>query len=98
MNAAKAIGEYTKGKYHIQVANTLEETLASTDIFKRMLLNFSQERLYNYLLRNEAFEWIKVITSIGPVYFMLQQTDSMHGTFQSLICAHDTHVVPHEMT
>ncbi len=73
LNAAKAIGEYTKGKYHIQVANTLEETLASTDIFKRMLLNFSQERLYNYLLRNEAFEWIKVLTSVGPFFLMLQQ-------------------------
>ncbi|NGX37902.1 MAG: Processive diacylglycerol beta-glucosyltransferase [Chlamydiae bacterium] len=73
LSVTKAISEYARGKYHVQVANTLEETLASTDVFKRMLLNFSQERLYNHLLRNEEFEWLKVVTSVGPFFLMMQQ-------------------------
>ena len=73
LSVTKAISEYARGKYHIQVANTLEETLASTDVFKRMLLNFSQEKLYNHLLRNEEFEWLKVVTSVGPFFLMMQQ-------------------------
>ena len=55
------------------MANTLEDTLASTDLFKRLLFNFSQERLYNYLLRKEEFEWLKVITSVGLFFFLMQQ-------------------------
>jgi UDP-N-acetylglucosamine:LPS N-acetylglucosamine transferase len=73
LSVTKAMSEYAKGRYHIQVANTLEDTLASTDVFKRMLLNFSQERLYNHLVRNEEFEWVKLLTSVGPFFLMMQQ-------------------------
>lgn len=73
LNVTKAMCEYAKGRYHIQVANTLEDTLASTDVFKRMLFNFSQERLYNHLVRNEEFEWVKLLTSVGPFFLMMQQ-------------------------
>ncbi len=73
LNVTKAMSEYAKGRYHIQVANTLEDTLASTDVFKRMLFNFSQERLYNHLVRNEEFEWVKLLTSVGPFFLMMQQ-------------------------
>ncbi|MBS0629317.1 MAG: hypothetical protein JSS30_03725 [Verrucomicrobia bacterium] len=72
-NVTKAMSEYARGRYHIQVANTLEDTLASTDVFKRMLFNFSQERLYNHLVRNEEFEWVKLLTSVGPFFLMMQQ-------------------------
>lgn len=73
LSVTKAMSEYAKGRYHIQVANTLEDTLASTDVFKRMLFNFSQERLYNHLVRNEEFEWVKLLTSVGPFFLMMQQ-------------------------
>jgi len=73
LSVTKAMTEYAKGKHHIQVANTLEETLASSDVFKRMLMDFSGERLYNHLLKNEEFEWLKVVTSVGPFFLMMQQ-------------------------
>lgn len=73
LSVAKAMSEYAIGKYHIEVANTLEDTLASTDLFKRLLFNFSQERLYNYLLRKEEFEWLKMLTSVGLFFFLMQQ-------------------------
>ncbi len=73
LSVTKAISEYAKGRYHVYVADTLEETLSSTDVFKRMLFNFSQERLYNHLLRNEEFEWLKLLTSLGPFFLMMQQ-------------------------
>lgn len=70
---AKAMSEYARGSYHVQVANTMEETLASTDVFKRMMLDFSHEKLYNHLLKNEDFEWLKIITTVGPFFIMMQQ-------------------------
>jgi len=73
LSVTKALSEYAKGKYHVRVANTLEETLASTDVFKRLLMDFSQERLYNHLLKNEGFEWLKLITRVGPFFLMMQQ-------------------------
>ncbi|MCI0381957.1 MAG: hypothetical protein L0207_02755 [Chlamydiae bacterium] len=69
----KAMSQYALGKYHILIANTLEETLASTDFFKKLLFDFSQEKLYNHLLKNEEFEWLKLITAIGPFFIMMQQ-------------------------
>lgn len=56
LSVASSLSAYALKHYHIEVANTLEDTLASTDLFKRLLFNFSQERLYNYLLRKEEFE------------------------------------------
>lgn len=72
LSAAKAMAQSAFGKYHILVASTLEETLASNDILKKFKLNFSQEKLYNYLLKNDEFEWIKLMTSLGSPFFMLQ--------------------------
>ncbi len=73
LSVTKAMSEYARGSYHILVANTLEETLASTDVIRKMLLDFSQEKLYNHLLKNEEFEWLKLIVSVGPFFIMLQQ-------------------------
>lgn len=73
LSVAKAMSEYGYGSYHIQIVNTLEDTLASTDVFKKMLFDYSQEKLYNHLLKNEEFEWLKLITSIGPFFIMMQQ-------------------------
>lgn len=73
LSTTKAMGQYALGKYHILVASTLEETLAPTDVLKRMLFDFSQEKLYNHLLKNEEFEWLKLLTSIGPFFIMMQQ-------------------------
>lgn len=73
LSVATALSEYAMGAYHVRIANTLEETLASIDVFKRMLIDFSQERLYNHLLKNEGFEWLKLIIRVGPFYLMMQQ-------------------------
>jgi len=73
LSVASAMSQYAKGGYHIEVANTLEDTLSSTDLFKKLLFNFSQEKLYNYLLRKEEFEWLKMMTSIGLFFFLMQQ-------------------------
>lgn len=73
LSATQAIAEYVRGSFHIYVANTLEETFASSDPIRKMAFNFSQEKLYNHLLKNEEFEWIKLLTSVGPFFLMLQQ-------------------------
>lgn len=73
LSTALAMGQYARARYHVLVANTLEETLASSDVLKRLLLDFSQEKLYNHLLKNEEFEWLKLVTAIGPFFIMLQQ-------------------------
>lgn len=73
LSTTKAMGQYAEGKYHILVASTLEDTLASTDFFKKLLFDFSQEKFYNHLLKNEEFEWLKLVTSVGPFFIMMQQ-------------------------
>lgn len=73
LSATKAMGQNAHGHYHILVANTLEETLAPSDVLRKLTLNLSQEKLYNYLLKNEKFKILKLITSGGPMYFRLQQ-------------------------
>ena len=73
LSTAKAMAEYAASSYHILAANTLEDTLASTDFFKKFLLDFSHEKLYNHLLKHEEFEWLKLITSVGPFFIMMQQ-------------------------
>lgn len=73
LSTAKAMAEYTHNQCHILVASTLEETLASSDVLKKMLLDFSQEKLYNRLLKNEEFEWLKLMYSVGPFFIMMQQ-------------------------
>jgi processive 1,2-diacylglycerol beta-glucosyltransferase len=73
LSTTTAMAEYTQKACHILVANTLEETLAKSDVFKKILLDFSQEKLYNSLLKNEEFEWLKLMYSIGPFFLMLQQ-------------------------
>ncbi|HSX12100.1 MAG TPA: hypothetical protein VLF61_01255, partial [Rhabdochlamydiaceae bacterium] len=73
LSTAKAMAEYTNRHCHILVASTLEETLASSDLLKKMLLDFSQEKLYNRLLKNEEFEWLKLMYSVGPFFIMMQQ-------------------------
>lgn len=78
LSATKAMGQCGEGKYHILVASTLEETLASSDILRKLTFDFTQEKLYNNLLKNEEFEWIKLITSLGPFFFMMQQKKIEH--------------------
>lgn len=73
ISATKAMAQNASGKYHVLVANTLEETLAPIDLIKKLTLNFSQEKLYNYLLKNERFKFLKLMTSSAPLYFRLQQ-------------------------
>lgn len=77
-SATKAIGQNIEGKYHILVASTLEETLAANDILKKFSLDFSQERLYNHLLKNEKFKWLKLVTFFGPFILMMQQRKIEH--------------------
>jgi processive 1,2-diacylglycerol beta-glucosyltransferase len=77
-SATKAIGQNIEGKYHILVASTLEETLAANDVLKKFSLDFSQERLYNHLLKNEKFKWLKVMTFFGPFYLLMQQRRIEH--------------------
>lgn len=73
LSTASAMAEYAESKYHILAASTLEETLASSDVLRKMLLDLSQEKLYNRLLKNEEFEWLKLIISIGPFFILMQQ-------------------------
>lgn len=73
LSATKAMTDYAKGHFHIYVANTLEETLAASDPLRKIALNLSQEKLYNRLLKNEEYELLKLLTSIGPFFLMLQQ-------------------------
>lgn len=73
LSTASAMAECSKNNYHILAASTLEETLASSDVVRKMILDLSQEKLYNRLLRNEEFEWLKLIISIGPFFILMQQ-------------------------
>lgn len=92
LSVAKAMSEYGYGDYHIQIVNTLEDTLASTDVFKKMLFDYSQEKLYNHLLKNEEFEWLKLITSIGPFFIMMQQ-ESIEKQIQLEILRYNPDIV-----
>jgi len=78
LSATKAMGQNVFGKYHVLVANTLEETLASYDVLKKLPFDFSQEKLYNYLLKNEKFKLLKLIVSLGPLNFRLHQKKIEH--------------------
>ena len=73
LSAARAMAQAAKGRHHILAASTLEETLAPNDVLKKMKFDLSQEKLYNYLLKFEEFEWMKLVTSFGPVFLMMMQ-------------------------
>lgn len=77
-SATKALGQSIQGKCHILVASTLEETLAANDLLRKFSIDFSQERLYNHLLKNEKFKWLKLLTFFGPFYFLMQQRRIEH--------------------
>jgi processive 1,2-diacylglycerol beta-glucosyltransferase len=78
LSATKAMGQNMFGKYHILVADTLEDTLASYDILKKLPFDISQEKLYNYLLKNEKFKLLKLLIAAGPLNFRLHQKKIEH--------------------
>jgi UDP-N-acetylglucosamine:LPS N-acetylglucosamine transferase len=47
--------------------------LAANDLFKKISADFSGEKLYNHLLKNEKFTWLKVMSFFGPFYFLMKQ-------------------------
>jgi processive 1,2-diacylglycerol beta-glucosyltransferase len=73
LTASQAMVDYCRGNFHPYVVSTLEETLAPADPLRKIRLNFSKEKLYNHLLKNEEYPWIKLVTSMGPLFVMLQQ-------------------------
>jgi processive 1,2-diacylglycerol beta-glucosyltransferase len=73
LSATKAMGQSASGKYHVLVASTLEDTLAANDILRKLTFDFTGEKFYNHLMKNEEFEWVKLITSLGPFFYMMQQ-------------------------
>lgn len=73
LTATQAMADYCRGNFHPYIVSTLEETLASADPLRKIRFNFSKEKLYNHLLKNEEYPWLKLVTSFGPFFLMLQQ-------------------------
>jgi processive 1,2-diacylglycerol beta-glucosyltransferase len=73
ISATKSLGQNAYNKFHMLVADTLEDTLAPSDLLKKIHLNFSHEKLYNYLLKHEKFKLLKLVTSGGSIFYSMQQ-------------------------